>query len=113
MNFFIEKAKKSDIHSIYNIMKAWNMHHIPSPEMEKIDISGFFVAKLKTGEIVGAAGYEIIDEENAKTTLLGVKPEYLVFGIGKALQIRRMEAMYFDEERSFLTTNADRKCCST
>lgn len=108
MNFFIEKSTKNDLYAIYDIMKQWNMHHIPSPEMEKIDISCFFIAKLKTGEIVGAAGYKIIDEERAKTTLLGVKPEYLGFGIGKALQIKRMEAVYFDEGRSFLTTNADR-----
>ena len=88
-------------------MRVWNMHHVPSVEMPELDIESFFVARLENGEIIGAAGYEILSATKGKTTLLGVYPEFQGMGVGKALQIRRLEAMA-DRGVKEVVTNADR-----
>lgn len=106
MQFSIQPAKPNDFDQILAVLKPWNMHHIPSPEMEMIDFDTFFVAKLD-GKIVGVSGYKIISKEKGKTTLLAVYPEFQGSGIGKALQDKRLEAMHQAGIKS-VTTNADR-----
>ncbi|NTW56576.1 MAG: GNAT family N-acetyltransferase [Chlorobiaceae bacterium] len=91
---------------IMNIMEYWNMHHIPSPEMDSLDLSCFFIARI-SGTIAGAAGYKIIGPEEGKTTLLGIIPEFAGMGLGRELQFARLEAMYNEGVRK-VTTNADR-----
>ena len=56
-------------------MRPWNMHHVPSAEMEQLDLKCFFVARV-AGEVVGAAGYQVISQSLGKTTLMGVLEEY-------------------------------------
>jgi ribosomal-protein-alanine N-acetyltransferase len=94
MKYSIIQAVPSDYDGILDVMKVWNMHHIPSSEMAELNIDNFFVAKDTTGKIIGASGYEILSTTTAKTTLLGVFPEYLGEGIGKALQHKRMEVLH-------------------
>lgn len=106
MQFAIEPARPSDFDQILAVLKPWNMHHIPSPEMEMIDFDTFFVAKLD-GKIVGVSGYKVLSKEEGKTTLLAVYPEFQGSGIGKALQDRRLEAMHQAGIKSVIT-NADR-----
>lgn len=106
MNFTINPAGAGDRESILNVMQPFNMHHVPSVEMEELDLSCFFVARLR-GMIVGAAGYKILGPGRGKTTLLGVLPEYSGMGIGKALQQQRMRVMHAAGVKK-LTTNADR-----
>lgn len=106
MQFTIEPAKSSDFDQILAVLKPWNMHHIPSPEMEMIDFDTFFVAKLN-GKIIGVSGYKMLSKEEGKTTLLAVYPEFQGSGIGNALQERRLEAMYRSGAKK-ITTNADR-----
>ena len=106
MNFIIEEAKQNDFNSIIAVLKPWNMHHIPSIEMEMIDFSTFFVAKIDD-RIVGVSGYKILSEGKGKTTLLAVYPEFQGSGIGKALQDRRLGAMYKAGVKKIIT-NADR-----
>ncbi|MGW8168721.1 MAG: GNAT family N-acetyltransferase [Sulfurovaceae bacterium] len=106
MNFIIESAKPDEFEQILAVLKPWNMHHIPSVEMEMIDYDTFFVAKIDN-KIVGVSGYKILDANNGKTTLLAVYPEFQGSGIGKALQDRRLEAMH-DAGVKKVTTNADR-----
>ncbi len=36
--FVIEKAKPEDRDAILEVMRSWNMHYVPSPEMEKIEM---------------------------------------------------------------------------
>jgi len=93
MQFAIELAKSSDFDQILAVLKPWNMHHIPSSEMEMIDFDTFFVAKLND-KIIGVSGYKMLSKEEGKTTLLAVYPEFQGSGIGNALQERRLEAMY-------------------
>lgn len=106
VSFSIERAATGDRDAILAVMRHYNMHHVPSVEMEELDLACFFVAKL-AGRIVGAAGYRLLEPGRGKTTLLGVLPEYSGHGIGKALQQRRMEVMH-RAGVSTLTTNADR-----
>ncbi|DAB40172.1 MAG TPA: GNAT family N-acetyltransferase [Sulfurovum sp. UBA12169] len=106
MQFSIQPAKPGDFEQILAVLKPWNMHHIPSPEMEMIDFDTFFVAKMD-GKIVGVSGYKMLSKEEGKTTLLAVYPEFQGSGIGKALQDKRLEAMHQAGIKS-VTTNADR-----
>jgi uncharacterized protein (DUF849 family)/N-acetylglutamate synthase-like GNAT family acetyltransferase len=106
MNYAIEAAGSADRDAILEVMRPFNMHLVPSPEMEELDLSCFFVARVGD-RIVGAAGYKILSATTAKTTLLGVLPEHSGMGIGKALQHRRMEEV-FSRGIESLVTNADR-----
>lgn len=105
MQYTIEKACPADLPAILEVMRFFNMHHVPSAEMPALDIDRFFVAKLD-GKVVGAAGYTMLSPTEGKTTLLGVNPELSGLGIGKALQIARLEAMYELGAQTVLT-NAD------
>lgn len=105
MNVLIQPAKEKDIPVILEIMKTVNMHHVPSPEMPDLDWRCYFVARLD-GRMVGAAGYRIISDTQAKTTLMVVHPDYRRFGIGRMLQERRMLAVN-DQGIKELITNAD------
>lgn len=102
----IEKAGPNDLAAILAIMEPWNMHHVPSPEMDALDLNCFFVARLN-GQIIGAAGYKILSATQGKTTLLGVLPEHSRLGVGARLQETRLQAMT-DAGVNTVTTNADR-----
>jgi uncharacterized protein (DUF849 family)/N-acetylglutamate synthase-like GNAT family acetyltransferase len=106
MDYCIESARPEDRNSIIEVLKHFNMHHLPSVEMEEIDFNCFFVVKVEK-EIVGVAGYKLLSPTEGKTTLLGVLPEYSGMGLGKALQEKRMEVMHQAGIKK-LTTNADR-----
>ena len=47
--YVVEKAGPDDLPLILEVMKPWNMHHYPSPEMEELDVNNFFVAKIGGG----------------------------------------------------------------
>ena len=102
----IEKASKSDYDAILKIMEPWNMHRVPSPEMEEIDITCFFVARIGR-KMVGASGYRVLSQTLGKTTLLAVLPEYGQEGIGRMLQDARLKAMFRLGIKKVIT-NADR-----
>jgi ribosomal-protein-alanine N-acetyltransferase len=105
MKVVIEPARKEDVPKILCIMKTVNMHNVPSPEMPELDWKCFFVAKVD-GEIVGAAGYKILSQTEAKTTLMAVLPEHRRLGIGRLLQEKRMKTLC-EKGIKTLTTNAD------
>ncbi|UCD83824.1 MAG: GNAT family N-acetyltransferase [Deltaproteobacteria bacterium] len=105
-SFKIEKAGPGDLQAILEVMKPWNMHHVPSPEMEELDLNCFFLARVDD-KIIGAAGYKLLSQTQAKTTLLGVLPEYNAMGIGHALHKTRLEAMFRVGVKK-VVTNADR-----
>ena len=89
----IDNARADEASAILEIMKHWNMHHVPSPEMKELDMDRFYTARIDE-KIVGAAGYEILSQDIGKTTLLSVLPEYNGRGIGSLLQHARCVAMY-------------------
>lgn len=102
----IRRANPGERNSILSVMKPWNMHHVPSKEMEELDISCFFVATIED-KIIGASGYKMIAETIGKTTLLGVLPEHNGKGVGKFLQDARLKAMHELGAKTVIT-NADR-----
>lgn len=106
VNYKIERARVKDRSSIIKVLEPWNMHRIPSPEAEEMDLSCFFVAKIDE-KIVGVSGYKILSDEKAETRLLAVYPELQGTGIGKALQDTRLEAMHSMGIKKVIT-NADR-----
>ncbi len=93
MDFTIDNASPQDRDEIIKVLKPWNMHRIPSPEADDIDFSCFFVAKINN-KIVGVAGYEILTNNEGKTRLTAVYPEFQGSSIGKALQDLRLQVMY-------------------
>lgn len=106
MTVLIGRANVADREDILRVMEPANMHHVPSPEMDELDLDCFFVARLD-GRVVGAAGYKILADGNGKTTLLSVLPEYRGLHIGKKLQDMRLRTMHSLGARK-VTTNADR-----
>ncbi len=106
MNYQIRKASSQDLHQMMQLLEVYNMHHIPSIEMDSLDLNCFFVAEYNN-EVVGLAGYKIISKTRAKTTLLAVYPEFSGNNLGKELQHKRMEAVH-KKGCTLLTTNADR-----
>jgi uncharacterized protein (DUF849 family)/N-acetylglutamate synthase-like GNAT family acetyltransferase len=102
----IRFARPGDIPGIIELMKPYNMHHIPSPEMGLLDYKCFIVAE-HNGGLIGAAGYTFLANDVGKTTLMAVRPDCAKSGLGKELQTRRMRIL-----RSLgcvkIITNADR-----
>lgn len=92
---------------ILSIMEHYNMHHVPSPEMDELDLSCFFLAINQEKHYVGASGYKMLEDGNGKTTLLSVIPEHAKHGIGGLLQKARIEKMR-SLGAKHVTTNADR-----
>lgn len=102
----VRKAEKDERDAILKVLEPWNMHHVPSPEMEELDLSCFFVA-VEKDQIVGVSGYKMLESGDGKTTLLGVLPEFGGKGIGKILQDKRLLEM-FEKGAKKVITNADR-----
>jgi ribosomal-protein-alanine N-acetyltransferase len=88
------------------VLEHANMHHVPSPEMPELDYHCCYVAEVGA-RIVGMCGYKILSQDEAKTTLLAVHPDFRGTGCGHALQVRRMEELLRRNIKT-LTTNADR-----
>ena len=102
----IRFARPEDIPSIIELMRPYNMHHIPSPEMGALDYKHFIVAE-QNGRLAGAAGYTFLSADVGKTTLMAVNPEYVGHGLGMELQTRRMQILR-SLGCSKIITNADR-----
>ncbi|MBN1363219.1 MAG: GNAT family N-acetyltransferase [Syntrophaceae bacterium] len=102
----IRFARSDEIPAIIELMRPYNMHHIPSPEMGALDHKFFVVAEQK-GQLLGAAGYTFLSDDVGKTTLMAVRPECTRMGVGKILQTRRMQILR-SLGCSKIITNADR-----
>lgn len=105
-NFTLRPARPDDLPAMLAVLEPANMHRVPSPEMPELDHRCCFVAE-SNGRIIGMSGYRLISASEAKTTLMAVLPGYRGWEIGKALQVRRMEALLALGIR-WLETNADR-----
>lgn len=105
MNYQIRKAKPRDKDEMLKILKIWNMHHIPSVEMEELDLAYYYVA-IVAKRIIGLCGYKILSKKRGKTTLMALLPEFQGHDIGKELQDIRLEDMYKAGVET-VTTNTD------
>lgn len=106
MGYIVERAVENEMDDMLGVLEHFNMHHIPSLEMDTLDINHFYIAKVD-GKVVGVAGWKILEDGKGKTTLMGVIPEYSGLGIGKKLQHMRMEVL-FRNGCKVVITNADR-----
>ncbi|MDX9746315.1 MAG: GNAT family N-acetyltransferase [Syntrophales bacterium] len=104
-NVVIEKAQEEDRRDIFWLLKAANMHTIPSPEMPELTYENYFTAKID-GKVVGFCGYKILSSTEAKTELMVVDPVCRGLGIGFMLQCHRMQDM-ISKGIKLLTTNTD------
>jgi N-acetylglutamate synthase-like GNAT family acetyltransferase len=104
--FSLRPATADDYQAMVEVLRTANMHHIPSSEMPELDWRSCCVAEVD-GRVVGMAGYRILSESTAKTTLLAVLPACRGLGIGNALQAWRMTELR-NRGICTLTTNADR-----
>ena len=101
----IRRATEEDWPRILTILKFANYHHIGGSEMESFPLEDCFVAEVG-GVVAGVAGYRILTDREAKTTLMVVDPAFRSLGLGIYLQKARMD---FLRARGieFLTTNCD------
>ena len=91
-NYKIRFARFQEIPAIIELMRPYNMHHIPSPEMGPLDHKCFIVAE-QNGQLLGAAGYTFLSDDVGKTTLMAVRPDCTKMGLGRKLQTRRMQIL--------------------
>src|SRR5262245_7210378 len=59
LQFRIRPAIQEDRDAVLSVMEPWNMHHVPSPEMEALDLDCFFIAEVD-GVVVGASGFRLL-----------------------------------------------------
>jgi 3-keto-5-aminohexanoate cleavage enzyme len=91
------------------VLATVNMHHVPSPEMDDVDVGRWYVAE-SDGRVAGVAGFRLLGPPDApvgKTTLLAVDPRQREKGIGRALQELRMKEIR-PAGATRVITNADR-----
>lgn len=105
-DYKIRFARPEDIKTIIELMRPYNMHHIPSPEMGLLDDKFFIVAEQK-GHLLGAAGFTFLSDDVGKTTLMAVRPDCAKTGLGAKLQTRRMQILRGLGCKK-IVTNADR-----
>ena len=105
-HYSIRFAHPGDISGIIELMRPYNMHHIPSPEMGPLDNKCFIVAE-HAGKLIGAAGYTVLSPDVGKTTLMAVHPDYKNKGVGITLQTCRMRILR-NSGCVKIITNADR-----
>lgn len=106
MDYQVLRGSTSDKEAMLEVLEHYNMHHVPSVEVEEMVAEDYLVAKIGL-KIVGLAGWKVLDSGEGKTTLMAVLPEYNGGGIGKDLQHRRMKILY-ELGCKTITTNADR-----
>jgi len=102
---FIRRPKPKDWVRVMQMLEDANFHRIGGPEMRRFEPDDCFVAELD-GRVVGVAGYAILGEVTAKTTLLAVDRSVRRRGVGSALQHQRLAYLQERGIRS-VYTNCD------
>jgi GNAT superfamily N-acetyltransferase len=105
ISFRIRRPEHGEWAEILAILETANFHRIGGREMPEFPLEDCFVA-VADDHIVGVAGYRILDQISAKTTLLAVLPDYRIGKIGYALHQARQDYLKTQGVKS-LTTNAD------
>lgn len=103
--YLIRRPSIRDWDQILSILEKENFHNIGGEEMKDFPLKDCFIA-VKNEEVLGLAGYKILNSTTAKTSLLAVKKEYRKMGIGEALQNSRIEYLKSKNIKE-LYTNCD------
>lgn len=101
----LRRPTAADWPAILEVLRTANYHHIGGQEMATFPLEDCFLAEV-AHELVGVAGYRILDATTAKTTLMAVPPAWRKAGIGRLLQTARMNYLRSQGIRE-LYTNCD------
>ncbi len=85
----IERPGTADKARIYEILATANFDKVGGTEMPAYPLEDCFVARVE-GRIVGVAGYQVLDAETAKTTVITICPDWRGSGVGSMLQTHRL-----------------------
>ena len=101
----IRRPCLNDWDQMLSILKKENFDNIGGEEMRDFPLKDCFIATIEK-EVIGLAGYKILDSNTAKTSLLAVKKECREMGIGDTLQNKRIEYLR-NKNIKVLYTNCD------
>ncbi len=88
--FEIRRPREDQWQRILEILETANYHRIGGEEMPAFPLSDCFVA-VSEGNVIGVAGYRVLDETSAKTTLLVVAPQFRGYSVGVVLHKARQD----------------------
>ena len=103
--YIIRRPSLNDWDQMLSILKKENFDNIGGEEMRDFPLKDCFIA-VRGEEVIGLAGYKILDSNTAKTSLLAVKKEYREMGIGVLLQNTRIQYLR-NKNIKVLYTNCD------
>ncbi len=103
--YLIRRPILKDWDQMLSILKIENFHNIGGKEMRDFPLSDCFIAVCGE-EVIGLAGYKILNKNTAKTTLLAVKQKYREMGVGISLQNTRIKYLR-SKNIKVLYTNCD------
>jgi N-acetylglutamate synthase-like GNAT family acetyltransferase len=101
----IRRPCLNDWDQMLSILKKENFDNIGGEEMRDFPLKDCFIAACGK-EIIGLAGYKILDSSTAKTSLIAVKKQYREMGIGILLQNTRIQYLR-NKNIKVLYTNCD------
>ena len=101
----IRRPRLNDWDQMLALLKKENFDRIGGEEMRDFPLKDCFIATCGE-EIIGLAGYKILDSNTAKTSLLAVKKKYREMGIGILLQNTRIQFLR-EKNIKVLYTNCD------
>ena len=104
-HYKIRRPRLNDWEQMLSILKKENFDNIGGEEMRDFPLKDCFIATCGK-EIIGLAGYKILDSNTAKTSLLAVKKKYRKMGIGILLQNTRIQHLR-NKNIKVLYTNCD------
>ena len=90
LSFEIRRPVESEWSRILEILETANFHRIGGGEMAQFPLSDCFVC-ARGDYVVGVAGYKLLDQDTAKTTLMAVDPAYRGHGLGVRLHQARTD----------------------
>jgi GNAT superfamily N-acetyltransferase len=88
----------ADLPAAMDILERWNMaprppsSEVPDPERSGIAIENGFVAEIE-GRLVGVCSYYLLGNGSAETASLAVDPAVRGRGVGRRLQLARLDEM--------------------
>lgn len=107
-DFHIRRPREDEWPRILEILETANFHHIGGGEMPAFPLSDCFVA-CDDGYVIGVAGYRVLGETTAKTTLLVVDPRFRGRAVGVELHRARQDFLRQQGIKTLYTNTDDER----